>query len=355
MSNHTEHLVELTLEMMRIPSPSGGESVLADWVLAQLARTCPAARVDRIGNAVVARLGEDDPRYVLAGHLDTVPHNGQAEPERRGDELVGLGSTDMKGGLAVMLSLAEARAESDPPLALVFYDCEEIDFSRNGLRPVLAEHADLSRADLAILLEPTGNALELGCLGTLHARITVPGVAGHSARPWAGRNAIHAAAPLLTRIAEIPERKVTQGPATFREVLSVTLIEGGRTRNVIPDRCALNVNVRFAPDRTAEAWESTLREWLPENATLEIVDAAPSAPAFSEAPAIARLLEQGLTARAKQAWTDVAQFAGIGVPAVNFGPGIPELAHRQDESVPVENLEVCYRHLRRLVADGDDA
>ena len=205
------------------------------------------------------------------------------------------------------------RARPARPFALVFYDREETPYETNGLRPLFSAEPWLADLDLALMLEPTANRLELGCLGSLHARVSFHGTAAHTARPWLGENAIHKAAPFITRIAEIGEREVRQGPAVYREVISVTLAEGGSTRTVVPDLCTVNVNFRFAPDRSPEDAEAHLRSLLPEGATVEIADLAPAAPARADAPLLARLIEdEGLEAGAKQAWTDVAQFAERG-------------------------------------------
>jgi succinyl-diaminopimelate desuccinylase len=338
-------LVERTLELMRIPSLTGAEDAIADHVQAVL-DGIGLGKVLRHGRSVIGDFGAGRPHVVLAGHLDTVPEQGGPSPALQDDQVVGLGSSDMKSGLAVMLALAERSKKTKGRVTLVFYDGEEGALSGNGLGPLLDAHPDLAKADLALLLEPTANIVELGCQGTMHARITIRGVAAHSARPWMGRNAIHLVLPLLTRVAGLPMRNVRMGEAAYREVMNVTLIDGGRARNVLPDRCTLNVNFRFAPDRTVEEAEAYLRAFCPETAEVEIVDAAPAAPPRQDAPLVRRFLEAtGGTVRGKQGWTDVAQFASRGVPAVNFGPGLPELAHRKDERVPVENLLRAYETL----------
>jgi len=356
-------LAATTLDLVKIPSPSGSEDAAADYVERRLREAAPAGVVSRHGRAVVARLGEGRPRLVLAGHLDTVPENGNFAPEIRDGEVRGLGSTDMKGALAVMLALAGNReggipgpGSAGPSLGFVFYDNEETAYAANGLRPLFDLEPWLGEADLALLLEPTGNEVELGCLGTLHARVVFAGTAAHSARPWTGKNAIHAAAPFLTRLAGLGERVVDDDPARFREVLNATLARGGTARNVIPSRFEVNVNFRFAPDRTPEAAAEHMRSLVPPEAEMEIVDLAPAAAPHSEHPLVRRLVEvAGAEPRGKQAWTDVAQFAGHGVPAVNFGPGIPELAHKAEERVPVANLVACYRTLAAFLASVGDA
>ncbi len=356
-------LAARTLELARIPSPSGEEAALADHLHRHLAEHTRPAFLRRHGNALVAGYGfdagEGPPRVVLAGHLDTVPRHNHPEPGIRGGDVVGLGTTDMKGALAVMAALAETLSKDSEDFqaksfALVFYDCEEIAFARNGLRRLFLLEPWLGEPELALILEPTGNVLELGCLGTLHARVTFHGVSAHSARPWLGENAIHKAGPFLASLAAMGAREVTDGPAVFREVVSATMAEGGNARNVIPDRFTVNVNLRFAPDRAPEAAERYLRSLVPAGATVEITDLAPAAPPRIEAPLLTRLLvRSGLTARAKQAWTDVAQFAAHGVPAANLGPGDPELAHKQDERVRIPALVKCFDVLSDFLLENE--
>ena len=343
-------LVERTLELLRIPSVTGNEDAIADHIEGVL-RGMEGLRVRRHRRCVIAERGEGHPHVVLSGHLDTVPDQGGPAPALENDHIVGLGSSDMKSGLAVMIAIGASKNMRRGRLSLVFYDGEEGPISGNGLGPLLDAVPELSHADLALLLEPTDNTIELGCQGTMHARVTIQGVPAHSARPWMGRNAIHLALPLLTRVAGLPIREVRMGEATYREVINVTLIEGGRSRNVLPAECTLNVNFRFAPDRTVENAETYLRALCPASADVELVDAAPAAPPRLDAPLVQQFLKSvGGAARGKQGWTDVAQFAGRGVPAINFGPGLPELAHRRDERVPVNNLLRAYELLESFFA-----
>jgi succinyl-diaminopimelate desuccinylase len=262
----------------------------------------------------------------------------------------------MKGGLAVMMTLAEAQAAApEASFTLAFFDREEVGYEENGLGPLLSAEPWLGQCALAILLEPTGNVVELGCQGSLHAEVAFTGKAAHSARPWMGENAILRAVPFLDTIRRLPERRVTQGPAEYREVVNVTRAEGGIARNVIPDRFTCNVNLRFAPDRTPEEAVAHLRSLVPPDAEFTVRDLAPAAPARAEDPVVGRFLAAaGLPVRGKQGWTDAARFAGLGVPALNFGPGNPELAHRRDEKAPVTDLagayEVLWKFLRAEAA-----
>ena len=350
MSISSEDIASKTVDLVAIPSPSGREEALADYVEDTLRTSTRPRYLIRHGNALVAaygwKPGEEvaTPRLALVGHLDTVPKAGQAEAAVRGGWVVGLGSTDMKGALAVMLALAETYPTEDAsPLVLVFYDCEETSFDRNGLVPLFRAEPWLTELESAVLMEPTGNDIEVGCVGSLNARVVFPGKAAHSARPWLGENAVHKAGVLLATLAERAPREYRDGPASYREVLNVTMARGGEARNVIPDRFELNLNFRFPPDRTGPEAEAYLRSLLPSEAAVEIVDLAPAAPPRMDCSLLQALVRRfELPVRAKQAWTDVAQFAAHGVPAFNFGPGDPALAHRIDEKVSIDALARSY-------------
>lgn len=353
-------LAALTARLVDVPSVSGSEGALVDLVAAELRPQCPPCDLVRSGNNLVLRGPEraERPTIVLAGHLDTVPPAGNERSRVREGRLHGLGSSDMKSGLAVMIALARtvdwihARAN----LTFVFYECEEVSLERNGLRKLFPEQPHLSAADLAILLEPTDNALELGCLGTLNAKITARGRAAHSARPWLGENAIAKAVPFLARFASLQPRPVKIGGVEFLETFQVTMAEGGRARNVIPDAFAMNVNFRYAPTRTPAEAVAELRAMVPEGFDFDIVDVAPPGVVRSDHPLIEDLLGRfGLERRGKQAWTDVAQFTERGVAAVNFGPGVPEQAHQADEFVPLDNLARSYAVLHAFVSHAPEA
>jgi succinyl-diaminopimelate desuccinylase len=339
--------------MIAVPSVSGDEAALAAWVARRL-ESLPG-RLLRFDNNVVyetpARPGK--PRAVLAGHLDTVPAQGNEDPFEEGGRLYGLGATDMKAGLAVMLelarSLAAGRARFD--LAYVFYECEEVSFSRNGLAKLWKELPWLAEAQCAVILEPTDCAVELGCLGSVNAEYTAVGRAAHSARPWLGENAVYKALPFLERLSAMEPNPVKLAGVTYQETFQVTLAQAGIGRNVVPERFTVNVNRRYAPNRSPEDAVAELEALTPLGFEFRVVDVSPPAPPFADQPLVAEFLERfGLERRAKQAWTDVAQFTQRGVPAFNFGPGVPELAHRADESVPVANLDRAYRVLRSFLA-----
>ncbi|MGY1604958.1 succinyl-diaminopimelate desuccinylase [Geodermatophilus sp. SYSU D00815] len=341
-------VLELTRALVDIPSVSGTEQVLADAVEAAL-RDLGGLEVERVGDAVLARTNLGRPtRVVLAGHLDTVPIADNL-PSRLADGLLhGCGTSDMKAGDAVMLRLAArfgvAGAEPAHDLTFVFYDNEEVESARNGLGRVARERRGWLYGDLAVLLEPTDGEIEAGCQGTLRAVLQVPGRRAHSARSWLGTNAIHGAAPVLATLAAYRAREVEIDGCTYREGLNAVRIEGGVAGNVVPDVCRVTVNFRYAPDRDEDAAEAHVREVfadaLAAGASLEVVDNAGGAlPGLAEPAAAAFVAAVGRPARAKLGWTDVARFAAFGIPAVNYGPGDPQLAHTREEHVRVDALQ----------------
>ncbi|WP_261624522.1 succinyl-diaminopimelate desuccinylase [Nesterenkonia marinintestina] len=370
-------VVALTEQLLAIRSVSGEEAVLADAVEAFLHGLDPGESTDsarrlhlhRDGDTVVARTRTGAPeRIVLAGHLDTVPlptvpgSRGTVPPSWEGETLYGRGATDMKGGVAVQLVLASdvaARlAELGPGEALardvtwVFYDNEEVEAAKSGLGRVLRNTPDLLAADFAVLLEPTDGVVEGGCNGTCRIEVTVPGVASHSGRAWKGVNAIHAAAPVLTALAQYRARTVEVDGLAYREGLSAVGIDGGIAGNVVPDSCTVTVNYRFAPDKTEEQAHEHVREVMRgagvDDAQMRVTDTSSGARPGLDHPAAAAFVEAvGGTPMPKYGWTDVARFSALGVPAVNFGPGSPLLAHTDDEHVSAEALRECLAGLRR--------
>jgi succinyl-diaminopimelate desuccinylase len=344
----------LTAALVDVPSVSGTEGRLADLVEQSL-RALPHLQVDRDGDAVVARthLGRDR-RVLLAGHLDTVPIAGNLPSRREGDRLFGCGTSDMKSGDAVLLHLAATLHEPVYDLTFVLYDNEEVEAERNGLRRLVEHHRDWLDADLAVLMEPTNVQVEAGCQGTMRARVTVPGRRAHSARGWLGENAIHAAAALLTTLVRYQARDVEIDGCTYREGLNAVRIEGGVAGNVVPDACTVHVNFRFAPDRTEADAEAHVREVL-DGWEVVVTDSAPGALPGLSAPAARHFVDAvGVTPVAKYGWTDVARFAALGIPAVNFGPGDPNLAHTREESVEVAQVPQAVALLTRyLTSPGD--
>jgi succinyl-diaminopimelate desuccinylase len=348
-------LLDLTEELCAIPSVSREEKLLADTLERRLAAEAGKLAIDRLGENLVVRtrFGRDR-RIVLGGHLDTVPPNGNEVPRRDGDTLHALGAADMKGGLAVLLTLAGAlsaladRARFDA--TLVFYAAEEIAEQHNGLRRLFAEEPDWVAGDMAVLLEPTGCWVEAGCQGTLHVRASFHGARAHSARPWMGENAIHRASDVLARLAAHEADTVDVDGLPYRESLQVVRIEGGVANNVVPDHASLVVNRRFAPAYTVEEAEAQVRGLLDGADAIEVLNASPAAPPNLWDPLVAELIGTfDLGVRPKLGWTDVARFAAHGVPALNFGPGDPEIAHTAGEHVTRESLEGCYGVLARFL------
>jgi succinyl-diaminopimelate desuccinylase len=357
-------LVALTRTICDIPSVSGDEKALADAIEALL-RGCAHLEVLRDGDALVARtnLGRDR-RVVVAGHIDTVPiaDNLPTRLVRTDDgaELWGRGTVDMLGGVAVALALAvELGAPGSEPahdLTWIFYDHEEVDSALNGLGRLARNHPELLDGDFAILGEPSNAGIEGGCNGTMRIELRTRGVAAHSARAWTGENAIHAVAPALARLAAYEPREVEVDGLVYREGLNAVRIEGGIAGNVIPDACTVEVNYRFAPSRSVEEAEAHLREVF-EGFDVVVTDAAGGARPGLDDPLAAQFVKSVLATTGgvpapKYGWTDVARFSELGVPAVNFGPGNPLLAHKDDEHLPVAQLAQCRDALRAWLLGG---
>ncbi len=340
----------LTRAMVDIESVSGDEKEITDAVELAL-RTAPHLTVDRVGNVVRAatNLGRAQ-RVILAGHLDTVPLNDNFPSTLDGDLLYGCGTSDMKSGSALALHLAMSVAEPVFDVTYLFYDCEEIDAERNGLNKISQSHPEWLAADFAILLEPTYGLVEAGCQGSIRAVVRIEGRRAHAARPWRGVNAIHGAAEVLRRLADYESRRVVIDGCEFREALSAVYIRGGVAGNVIPDRCEIDVNHRFAPDRGPADAEAFLREFF-AGYTVDVVEAVAGAlPGLAAIPAQDFITAVGSAPVAKLGWTDVARFAGLGIPALNFGPGDPNLAHTKDEHVEVSKIIEGAAVLRRWLA-----
>lgn len=332
-------VVALTADLVDVASESRHEQVICDAVSAALTGHGHLT-VERDGNTLVARtdLGRDE-RVVIAGHLDTVPANGNFPSRLVGDELWGLGTCDMKGGLAIALRLAARAATTRRDVTFVFYECEEIEHVYNGLGRVARERPELLAADFAILMEPTGGRIEAGCQGTLRAEIVTRGIRAHSARAWMGENAVHAAGEILVRLNEYEPRRVEVDGLEYREGLNAVGIRGGVAGNVIPDEAIVTVNHRFAPDRSEDEAADHVRAVF-KGFDVTIVDSAPAArPGLTQPAAAAFVADLGVEVAPKFGWTDVAQFTQLGIPAVNFGPGDPTLAHRADERVPLAELQ----------------
>jgi succinyl-diaminopimelate desuccinylase len=356
-------LLARTAELVAIPSPSHGEAALADHLAARLAAVGDL-EVVRIGDNVVARTtGSAATRVLLAGHLDTVPANGNEHPRVEGDVLWGLGTADMKSGLAVMEALATTRTRPPVELTFVLYTAEEVAREHSGLLAIERQRPDLLAADVAVLGEPTGAQVEAGCQGVLRVEVTIGGHRAHTARPWMGTNAVHRLAPVLATITSWEPREPVLDGCRYREALQVVRVEGGQAANVVPDRARLLVNHRYAPDRSADealvAMEALLAPHLDPalGDAVRVAESAPAAPPALGHPVLAALVAASRRApRAKLGWTDVAFFAERGVPAANFGPGDPEVAHTAGERVERRDLDAVHAALRQALshplADG---
>ena len=354
----TSDLLTLTRALCDVPSVSGDEGPLADLVERAL-RAQAHLEVLRDGDTVVARtrLGRAR-RVAVAGHLDTVPitDNVPSHVEGSGADAVlwGRGTVDMKAGVAVQLALAAELVAPVHDVTWVFYDHEEVEADRNGLGRVAAAHPDWLAADFAVLGEPTAGGVEGGCNGTLRAQVVVPGVAAHSARAWMGVNAIHRAGELLRRLEDYTPATVVVDGLEYREGLNAVLVSGGTAANVIPDRCVVTLNYRFAPSRSLAEAEEHVRH-VAAGYEVTVVDAAAGALPGLDQPAAreftaAVLGATGRTPVAKLGWTDVARFSALGVPAVNFGPGDPLLAHSRDERCPLAQIAQVHAALRAWLA-----
>ena len=344
--------VALTAALVDIPSESRHEQRIADEIEAALRDQTTGFEVVRNGNAVLARTKLGRPsRVLLAGHTDTVPAADNLPSRLEGDELHGCGTSDMKSGDAVFLHLAATVADPKHDLTLVMYDCEEIESVANGLGRVERELPDWLNADVAILGEPSGGFIEAGCQGTLRVVVTAVGTRAHSARSWLGDNAIHKLGEVLARLSAYQPRSVDIDGCTYREGLSAVRIDGGVAGNVIPDAASVTVNFRFAPDRSVEQALEHVHDVLDGlNVGIEMTDFAAGALPGLTKPAAAALVDAaGGQVRAKYGWTDVARFAALGIPAVNYGPGDPNLAHRADERVEVAQINAVTDMLRRYL------
>jgi succinyl-diaminopimelate desuccinylase len=344
--------IALTAALVDIPSESRHEQRIADEIEAALRDQAPGYEVIRNGDAVLARTNLGRPsRVLLAGHTDTVPAADNVPSRLDGDLLYGCGTSDMKAGDAVFLHLAATIAEPAHDITLVMYDCEEIESSANGLGRIERELPDWLQADVAILGEPSGGFIEAGCQGTIRVVVRASGTRAHSARSWLGDNAIHKLGDVMARLSSYEARNVDIDGCTYREGLSAVRVDGGIAGNVIPDAASLTVNFRFAPDRTVDDAVGHVRDvFAGLDVELELTDSAAGAlPGLTKPAAAALVAAAGGQVRAKYGWTDVARFAALGIPAVNYGPGDPNLAHRSDENVDTAQITAATDMLRKYL------
>lgn len=354
MALDTSNLVELTMAICDIESVSGNEAALADEVEKLLTQSKHLSVV-RDGNAVVAstKLGLGS-RVVIAGHIDTVPIANNLPTQlhhfEREQVIVGRGTVDMKAGVAVMLKLAVELVHPNVDITWVFYDNEEVASDLNGLGRLVRNRPELIQGDFAVLCEPTSALIEGGCNGTIRVEVSASGVKAHSARPWMGENAIHKLAPALEKLASYQPETVNVDGLDYRESLNAVLASAGIAANVIPDQATLTVNYRFAPSRSGEEAEAMLREFF-EGYEVRVTDLAVGArPGLNTPQAQAFMASLGSEVKPKYGWTDVARFSSLGIPAVNYGPGDPSLAHADNENVPVGHLFDCEAGLRRWLS-----
>jgi len=348
----TTDVVALTEALVNIESVSQNERAITDAIEAAL-QNSPHLRLTRIGNSLVARteLGRAE-RVVIAGHVDTVPLNDNLPARNDGTLLHGLGTCDMKGGVAVALKLAADLADPVRDVTYLFYEGEEIASVHNGLRLIAEKRPELLEADFAILMEPSDAGVEAGCQGTLRVEVTTRGERAHSARSWRGVNAIHGAAEVLVRLTSYEARTPVIDGLEYHEGLNAVLISGGVATNVIPDACTVTVNYRFAPDRSEAEALAFVQEYF-DGFDVVVTDSAPGALPGLDRPAAKAFVDAvGGAVNPKFGWTDVARFTGLGIPAVNYGPGDPVLAHKQEEHVLIEQIRRCEETLRAWLGAG---
>ena len=355
--------VELTRQLCDLPSVSGDERRIADAVEELLRTHAPHLAITRDGDTLIARteLGRTQ-RVALAGHLDTVPINENlpvrdvTDPDTGAALIWGRGTVDMKAGVAVQLALAIELTDPAVDLTWIWYDHEEVASDLSGLGRAMRHHPELFAADFAILGEPSNGTIEGGCNGTLRARVTLRGTRAHTGRSWMGVNAIHRAGALLARLDAFEAERVVVDGLEYREGLNVVRIEGGVAGNVVPDACIFDVNYRFAPSRDGEEAAGFVRGFFADADEVEIVDLALGARPGLDAPLAQRFVEAvGEEPKPKFGWTDVSRFSALGIPAVNFGPGDPLLAHADDERVPVAQIESATAALRAWLSGGISA
>ena len=347
--SRSESLAETTLQLCAIPSVTGHEAEVCDYVEARLRRLHRGSTRRRSHSLVhLPEQRPGVPLVLLCGHLDTVPPRQDRPPSVSGDWLEACGASDMKSALAVMLHLAE---DLDPnalrvDVGLVFYEREEGPYEENYLGALLEAEPILSTAALAVCMEPTVNRVQVGCLGCIHATLTFRGRPAHSARPWQGENAVHKCAPLLTRLGALAPVDVRFGEVGYREVASITMVQATGTRNVVPDRFAMNLNYRFAPGKSLDEAQADVLRLVNGEAEVTFTDLSPSGRVCLDNPLVQDLVARTGPPEAKQAWTDVARFSVLGVDAINCGPGDPAQAHQRNEGVRVSDVEASYGLLR---------
>lgn len=360
MSDLPHALRDTLLALTRIPSPIGEEAELCDHVEERLSASLGAEAITRFHDSLIVHAANKPgaPRIALVGHLDTVrtEHDGPARVE--GNRLYGAGAADMKSGLAIMIELVERLDLAALPcdLSLIFYEREEGPFEENRLGPILDTHPDLHELDLAVCLEPSDNQMQLGAMGSIHATLTFQGRTAHSARPWQGENALYKAAEFIRELEQREPRDVEIDGYLFQEVMTPTLIQAGRARNVVPGEAELNVNFRFAPGRTPEEAFAELRDLAGAECKIQATDLSPAGHPHASNPYVRHLMTCGVNGvRSKQAWTDVARFDSIGVAGVNLGPGTAAQAHQPNEYTELDLVTEGYAVFERFFTRTEDS
>lgn len=338
-----ECLINHTVELVKINSVIGNEKDIADHVHRFLKKYFPENNIIRHSNSLIAftDISPAKKTLCLLGHLDTVPGTNDYTGKVIDGKVYGLGASDMKGGLAVMMTLIEYLADKQPAynLIYVFYEKEEGPYDQNGLEPLLQNYSIIQKSDLVFALEPTNNRVQMGCLGTMHAWVIFRGKRAHSARPWEGDNAIHKAHRLLKKLSEFDRVEYDFDGLKFYEVINATMCQFSGGRNIIPEEFRLNLNYRFAPGKSIEQAKRDLIEFVGEDAEVEFTDLSPAGRVCKDNPVLREFISRyGLETEAKQAWTDVGRLSEYGIDAVNFGPGDTAQAHQKNEYIPVENL-----------------
>ncbi len=350
-----DKLVQYLLDLVKIPSVIGEEKEIANYVENFLKNYYPEQNIIRFNNSLIAfdELDSSKKTIALIGHLDTVPGINEYTGQIIEEKLYGLGASDMKAGLAVMMGLIDyfSDKEKNYNTIYVFYEKEEGPFIDNGLEPLLTEFDIIQKSDLAFALEPTDNTVQVGCLGTLHASIIFEGRRAHSARPWQGENAIHKAAEFLNRLANVGIKEYNFDGMKYFEVMNATMVDFSGGRNIIPDRFVINVNYRFAPNKSIEEAKEDILNLVKNEAKVEFTDLCPSGNVCLYNPILGDFIEKfNLKVEAKQAWTDVARLSIHGIDAVNFGPGEQAQAHQKNEYIPIKNLEENFNIFRDFIS-----
>ena len=345
--NINQELSKLTLDLVNISSVSKDEKSIADSI-AEALKKIGHLKITRVNNSIVAQTNfGNKQRVVIAGHIDTVPANNNFPGKINNSEVIGLGSVDMKSGIAVALKLASEITSSNYDVTYLFYESEEIETKFNGLELITKQQKDLLDCDFAILMEPTNGILEVGCQGSLRFEVSTNGKRSHSARWWNGENAIHKTNKILEILNNYKSREPEIDGHKFREGLQAVKVNGGIAGNVVPDSVTISINHRFAPDTSIDQATQNMKT-LFKDFNFQLVDAANAAPTGLSNPLIKEFVSNiGKNVAPKFGWTDVARFANAGIPAINFGPGDPNLAHHPEEKVLISQIIDVYESLKK--------